>query len=367
MKGPWRTLVLLIILLVGTSQFSDSSETSSAQTLSLIWTRTTPWPWLRTPATADTTFYLQIEWGKLSELSLRDGRILREVMLPEPSSCQRPIIDRGLLFLACSNGNMVAYDLRTLTPHWSTCVSPPSPPGPCGSSVFYELGPLCANGEHVYVCSSDANAYCLNRETGDIEWKQPLQRHLSFAQPQLAEECLLTAGVDSTLSVFDPATGELLWDVPLGEMIEWSGPQVLGTLAYIGGSGGSVSCVDLLTHKLRWQTRAGTRIRVPISVTEHLICAVDQSGIYGLDPMSGSLLWRRDVGGHGALQADGVVYCVSTDSSLVALDRRTGRTVATCPMGPAHVFSQPVAFSDRLLVAARGAIYCFQAVRPQDD
>jgi outer membrane protein assembly factor BamB len=354
----------------GSSQASGLSETGSAQTLRLIWKRTTPWQWLRTPAIADTTFYLEIEHGKLSELSLRDGRILREVTLPEPD-CERPIIDRGFLFMACSssNGNVVAYDVRTLKLLWSTCVSPPSPLEGCGmsGSVSYDLSPPCVDRSHVYVCSADANVYCLDRATGDIEWKQPLQQHFSLAQPQIAKGCLLTAGHDAMLSAFNPATGELQWSVPLKEPLEYSGPQVLGTLAYVGGEGGLVTCVDLLTHTIRWQTRVGTRIRVPISVTKHLICAVDQGGIYGLDPMSGSLLWRRDVGGEGVIQAGGVVYCLCTDDNLVALNWRTGRTIATYHVGPGSIFSQPVVFSGRLLVAAQGAIYCFHALPPQSD
>ncbi|KPJ58727.1 MAG: hypothetical protein AMJ46_13725 [Latescibacteria bacterium DG_63] len=368
MTGLWRILLLSAVLMLASSQDSVSSDTGAADTLRLLWKRTTPWKYLRTPAIADSTFYLMIEYGKLSELNLRDGRALREVTPPVSGGYKRPVVDNGSLFLVC-DGNLTAYEIRTLAPLWSTDVSPPQifDDGCGGGGRLHSLSSVCVDASHVYVCSSDTSVYCVDRITGDIEWKQPLKSVFSLAQPCLAEGCLLTAGHDAMLSAFDPTTGELLWDVPLGERVEYSGPQVLGNLAYVGGRGGSVICVDILTHAIRWQTRVGTRIRRPVSITEHLVCAADKQGVYGLDPMSGALLWRRDTGGQGPVQADGLVYCFSADSNFVALDSRTGRTIAAYPIGSDVFFSQPVVLSDRILVAAHNSIYCFERLRRHAD
>lgn len=106
----------------------------------------------------------------------------------------------------------------------------------------------------------------------------------------------------------------------------------------------------------------GTQFRGQISASEQLICAADERGIYGLNPLSGGTKWRRDLGGQGPTEARGRIYCFASDHDILVLDLMTGVTLAYYAVGKPGFFNQPVVAGNRILAAARGEVYCLADV-----
>jgi outer membrane protein assembly factor BamB len=76
----------------------------------------------------------------------------------------------------------------------------------------------------MYFVSEDHGAYCLDRFTGQLQWRHALGG-ICVAKPLLAEGRFFVAGFDSALTALDPETGIERWSLFLGEEVEYTSPQ----------------------------------------------------------------------------------------------------------------------------------------------
>jgi outer membrane protein assembly factor BamB len=351
-------LLLAAVLLASCGGKSTAPSLPAPQELRLLWSLPTPWAWLRTPACVDTSFYLMIEHGTLSQMNLLDGRVLREVSPQEPGDYERPVVDGSSLFLTCGNSNVCCFELAGLAPRWSSYVYPPDSVDCCGMHMEWELSPPVVDPSGVYFTSQDGNLYCLDRQSGAFRWKHRLG-DVSVAAPLVRNGAVYAVGFDSCFSAIDVATGDLLWRIQLGEPVEFTELKAVGSFVYVAGRGGSVFSIDPASRSIRWRRKVGSLFRSQISASPQLICAADGQGIYGLDPMTGQTKWRRDIPGEGPTEAHGRIYSFASDRDILVLDLSTGATLAYYAVGEPGFFNQPVVVGNRILAAARGRIYCF--------
>ena len=353
-------LVIFAALSVSCGRESTCPVGPGSGELGILWQKPTEWVWLGTPAVANASFYLSIRFGTLSEMSILDGGVTREVNPQEPNDYEQPLIDGGTIFLSCGNSNVCALDLAELRSLWSTYVFPPDSDC-CGMHIEYELSRPIVDASSVYFTSEDGDLYCLERSSGALRWKQRIGRG-SVAAPALLSGVVYAVGFDSLFSAVSAETGALLWQISIGQDVEWTGLKAMGSLIYGAGDGGFVFCVDPGARGVRWRSKVGKRFRAEISVSRGLICAADESGIYALDPGTGNCKWSRPTRAEGPIEVDGRIYCFSDDRYLLVLDARTGRVLGQREIGEPGFFNQPVVIGDRVLAAGRGVIYCLQDV-----
>jgi outer membrane protein assembly factor BamB len=227
--------------------------------------------------------------------------------------------------------------------------------------IEWILSPPAVDPSGVYFTSQDGNLYCLDRSSGAFKWKRALQGG-SVSAPVVLNGTVYAADFDSSFSAVDSGTGELLWRLSLGQSVEFTDLKAVGSFIYGAGRGGSVFCVDPGSQSIRWTRKVGDQFRSQISASEGLICAADAHGIYGLDPITGRCKWRRHIDGDGPTEADGRVYCFSSDRDLLVLDAATGVTLAQREIGPAGFFNTPAVVAGRIVAAGRGVIYCLQDI-----
>ncbi|MEU5322877.1 PQQ-binding-like beta-propeller repeat protein [Streptomyces sp. NPDC021056] len=99
----------------------------------------------------------------------------------------------------------------------------------------------------------------------------------------------------------------------------------------------------------------------PVEVAEGIVvCSLDGS-VRLLDPVDGTVLWRRDLGGRiesTPAKGHGMIFVPCSDRTLLALDTNDGSLRWSYHAGDSCLFT-PVVQGERVLVGARdGAIHC---------
>jgi outer membrane protein assembly factor BamB len=196
----------------------------------------------------------------------------------EPS----PVIRKGIAYLAATNGNVYALDLRRRKARWihSTGVKITGSPSLVGNRLYIGdyAGRVFAldarNGRRIWTGSAGTRVYGTVAATGSR---------------------VFAPSVFSGLSALSARNGGLLWRIPVGVYL-YSSPAVYRGRVYFG-------------------TYSGT--------------------LYAASARSGRILWRRNLGGRisGAVQVvAGVVYAATTGRTG-AWHWRTGKRLWTFPHG----------------------------------
>lgn len=144
------------------------------------------------------------------------------------------------------------------------------------------------------------------------------------------------------LVALDRATGRELWRVVLpsytGGTCVWGAPGFFGNLVIVAAVGGRTWAVNRATQRIAWQftppAQFATLSEAEVAGDRVFVDGGDES-IYALDAATGAVTWRaatmsatRDL-----LVTDRRVY-YPRDGTLHALDRATGRQLATARVTP---------------------------------
>lgn len=139
----------------------------------------------------------------------------------------RPVIDRGLVFVAGNSGRTVAIELSTGNRLWERAIG----------AIH---GPWVA-GDFIYLLSTTGDLVCLSRSTGGIRWIRRLQRFedeeeregpIVWSGPVLAGDRLIVAGSNGEVWSISPYTGKLLGRVEVPSRVYIS-PAVAGDTVYL--------------------------------------------------------------------------------------------------------------------------------------
>ena len=161
------------------------------------------------------------------------------------------------------------------------------------------------------------------RETGDLVWTQSWKGSMKVpffaasngswirSTPALADGKLFVLGMQEKLVCLDASTGKQLWDLNIPKTIKTpepsfggvSSPMVISDHLYVQAGGGLIK-VDIHTGRLIWTSQlsddamnqspfASPRIRMLGKTTQ--IVVLGRSGLAGIDPRDGTLLWNQNV------------------------------------------------------------------------
>lgn len=177
---------------------------------------------------------------------------------------------------------VLAFDLATRKPLWSTPIGAPHPGG----------GPRCVptvDGELLYVIGTDGDLVCLETATGKIHWKKSFARDFGGRMMSMWKYCesplvdgdkvvCTPGGANATIVALDKKTGEVIWKcaVPkLGDRgkdgagyTSMVAADIAGVRQYVQIVGRGAVGVDAATGKLLWgYNRIANRVaNIPIPV-----------------------------------------------------------------------------------------------------
>jgi outer membrane protein assembly factor BamB len=240
--------------------------------------------------------------GALYKVNAKNGELVWRFMT-NAEVARRPVLDGGLLYVTNANDTVLAIEPKSGKLVWHQHRTPAA-----GMEVAGHSGPAVFHGK-VYAGFSDGTVVAFDAKTGVERW-QPVD--LAAEAEQTLGQVPDQLDVDSTpipdalpsgavVYVSNYAAGVYALDAETGTQV-WSNPGVFGVT--------DITLFDQPAH-LRRDGRAEPERRV-------LLAASGTTGLWGLDPLTGSELWRR------SLPATAISHPVVVSGALLVSASRLG-------------------------------------------
>jgi len=259
-----------------------------------------------------------------------------------------PAIAYDKVFAASRQGIVTAYDQATGKEVWSVDLATYRDEG-----IFNAVNKLWADGTSARVSGGIASAYqkvffgtengvvfALNADTGKIEWQSKVKGEV-LAPPAIDEGVVVVNTGAGIMQGLDANTGESLWtyesEVPALSLRGVAAPAVANGGAIVGTASGKVAVALLENGQVLWEQT----VAAPSGATEleRLVDIDSQTIVFGgiiyavsfngtlaaVELRSGRVLWKREYRSFRRISIDGNnIYVVDTKSQVYALDRRNG-------------------------------------------
>jgi outer membrane protein assembly factor BamB len=244
------------------------------------------------------------------------------------------------------------------------------------------------DGDRVYVSLRDEGTVALDRETGATVWTNPI----GAVHPLLLTERTVIGIASDEVIAFDGNNGAATWRFPLpfnsigagvtsgglvvvplenetlmavrvgGARPAWSArlnglaePFSLAadaTAVYVARPGGRITALALATGDVTWEHQLDGTLSNPATGRDRVFVGSTSNAFFAIDASSGRREWvwgPNMIGGDviGAAVDDDVVYVVSLDNMLRAVNRGNGNqrwkeAVPTRPTSPPRAFGGTV-------------------------
>jgi len=170
----------------------------------------------------------------------------------------------------------------------------------------------------VYFATDGGNLYALDASTGRQRWLFDGGREYFYATPTVAYGRLFIGNTDGTLYSFGATTGNLVWVQHAGTYI-YSAAAVFANTVYVGSYDGNLYAFDAATGKERWKFASASAIHGAPTVMDGIVYFADcrlcgsrasrfakvgPIGTYGVDALTGKLVWRFPDGAYSPIVAD---------------------------------------------------------------
>jgi eukaryotic-like serine/threonine-protein kinase len=220
-----------------------------------------------------------------------------------------------------------------------------------GSPLYYQ--------KMVYIGSYDNNLYALNAASGEFIWKYATDGGI-VSKPAVYENNLFFGSEDHRLHVISARTGRVNWTYFTNGPIR-SSPYIAEAHVFIGSDDGFLHAVNTVTGRRAWQIDTGAPVRSTPVVEHDYVYFGNESGDFFCLDFGGAIKWRfkaKRAITSSALIDQGIVYFSSIDSTLYALEAKTGWVIWRFRLGKASI-STPCKTDNLIFTgAADGVIYC---------
>ncbi|MFQ5470686.1 MAG: outer membrane protein assembly factor BamB [Gammaproteobacteria bacterium] len=179
--------------------------------------------------------------GKLVSVSLHEGKILWEtvVSVPEGRSELERLVDvdanpvrfKDTIYAAAYHGRVVAVNSLSGNVIWSRNIS--------------SYAGLVVNNKHLYVSDEESNVYALDRESGEILWKQDKLHGRKITVPELVDEYLVVGDYEGYLHLISQNEGHIVGRVRVDDHGIQVGPVASNELLYVKGNSGSLTALSV--------------------------------------------------------------------------------------------------------------------------
>ncbi len=280
-----------------------------------------------------------------------------------------PTVSGGKVYAVSRLGKVYCLDAKTGKPIWYRDMT--SEFGGRRPSWEYAWSVLIDGNKAIAVPGGPAGALvALDKETGKTIWQGGGDEGSGYSTPVLANLAgrkQYVVFLAKCIVGVDPESGRQLWRYPWETAydVNAANPIVIGDNVFVS-SGYEHGCVMLNLSsgqpKVRWQNR---------EIKAHFASAVVSGGyLYGtgdpgmlkcINPANGQRLWEQ--GGFdksGVIAADGVLFTLTADGTLVMVKLNPGRYQELGRVRPlgGESWTAPVLAQGRLLVRNKGALCC---------
>lgn len=301
-----------------------------------------------------------------------DGKTLWSQLEAGVGNCGTPALagDQALLVSSgfSPHRNMLsAVDQATGAVNWVVDL----PAG--GDYLTLGFGPALHNGR-VYVTSGRRAVMAVGAANGELLWQAStggegvLNNDPSVGGGRVFvstwHECC--AAVPRQLFAFDAASGQALWASDVDTSNMQYPALVTGQAVVVGSDSGDVRAFDPADGRPLWTRRLKGYVSAPLAAQgPRVYVASGNRDVQALDAATGQPLWTRSLRGSHQLSsnlawANGVLYFTSQDDRgdkrLMALNARTGKTVATVALTLRGAFSKLTVIDGRILLSSDGQI-----------
>ncbi|MHB8819390.1 MAG: protein kinase domain-containing protein, partial [Bellilinea sp.] len=185
-------------------------------------------------------------------------------------------------------------------------------------SPSYDLG-------MIFIGSYDNNLYGLDAALGEFRWKYPTDGGI-VTRPFISNDLVFAGSEDGRLYAVSAKTGRLAWSHQVEKPIR-SSPWVVDGHVYFGADDGYLHSINVLSTGRVFRFDAGDAIRSSPAMSSEFIYFGNEDGDFFCIDYHGQLKWRfraKRAITSSALVSQGMVYVTSLDSTLYALDAKSG-------------------------------------------
>ncbi|WP_345110411.1 serine/threonine-protein kinase [Candidatus Villigracilis vicinus] len=221
--------------------------------------------------------------------------------------------------------------------------------------------PMLSQGT-LFIGCYDNNLYALNAADGVFQWKYPTEGGI-VSRPAIFENNVYFCSEDQCLHVISSRTGKLLWTYYTEGKI-YSSPRISDGHVFFGSDDHNLHAVNLNSGRAVWKFATDGEIHsTPLVVNEMIYFGTESGSFYGLD-FRGALKWRFQAKRgmtSSPINKGQTVYTASLDSTLYALDAKSGWAIWKFRLGKGTI-SSPAMIDDLIFIgAADGFVYCVDA------
>jgi outer membrane protein assembly factor BamB len=274
------------------------------------------------------------------------------------------------VFVATGFGELAALDAATGTKIWSKELGAPARSAPT------------AAGGIVFVVSATNVLYAVNQADGSEAWQYPgipeTAGVLSAASPAVSGSTVVVPYSSGEVIAFDAGSGDLKWAdavVRSTRTLAVSGltdvaasPVIYDGVVYATGVSGRTIAVGLSDGERIWEQNIGSASTPAVS--GNALFLVDLAdNLIAVDRRTGTAFWRTALPvvrkkkffsvWAGPTLAGGLLWAVSNDRKLVAVDPATGAIVVDKQMQSPAYIKPTVAGGQLLVLSADGTLTAY--------
>lgn len=239
-----------------------------------------------------------------------------------------PVISKGVMFAAGSEGEVVSLNPETGRENWS-------------KDLDRELaGGVGAGPNNIFLGSYSGTVYALSREDGSERWQSKLSSEVLSA-PQSNGEVVVVQTLDGRLYGLNAENGEQIWrydnPVPVLTLRGTANPVLFADKVYAGFASGKAVGLRISDGVQVWEQRVAipqgkTELErvvdidaTPILQGNILYASAYQGRIMAINRANGRPMWTTDSSSHKDISAlNGTLFVSGADDRLRALNIANG-------------------------------------------
>lgn len=213
--------------------------------------------------------------------------------------------------------------------------------------------------DNVYVGSQDKRLHVVSLRSGRVNWTHYTDGPV-HSSPTIAVGHVFIGSDDGSLHALSTLTGRPVWGFDAGSPIR-SSPLVYQEYIYFGTEGGDFICLEF-NGELKWHFNAKRSVTsTPTIINGVVYFGSLDSTLYALDAKSGWLVWRFKLD-KGTISSphinDDIVFIGAVDGCLYAIDTKSSKELWRFKTEH-QVSGSPVTYRDKVAFGSvDGSLYC---------
>jgi eukaryotic-like serine/threonine-protein kinase len=256
---------------------------------------------------------------------------------------------KNAILLGCYDNNLYVLDAQKGNFIWKY----PTDGGIVSKPVIYD--------DNIYIGSEDFRLHAVYLRTGKVNWtyytKGPIR-----SSPFLAEGHVFIGSDDTFIHAVNATTGRPAWKVDTGAPVR-STPLVVNEMVYVGTEAGDFFCIDF-SGAIKWRYKAKRAITSsPIFSKGVIYFGSVDSTLYALDAKTGWVIWRLRLNKPSIstpVIQENFLFTGVVDGSIMCVDAATSKEIWRFA-AQHQVTGSPIVFKDSLYCGSvDGFLYCLE-------